>query len=230
MAIHHSDAARHHHQRGLRRPRAGARSWIAWTEGPPATVLLTIFVCASIGALVALLTRRLLFAAVITVAQVALVTTVSSLKLKYMNMVLHAYDITYYLMSITNLSFLVANYGSSVFAALFLVMLAALASAVVWRMEPARVTRPVAATLLFVFATGATAAGLSVERAAPYAVRVQGMYVSSFYRSWSETIETLMRGQLMEAAAAASVVMPPLQAQGKLHTVAGSAAHHPHPP
>lgn len=184
-------------------------SWIAWTEGPPSTVLLTIFVCASIGALVALVTRRLLLAMVLTVAQVTLVTTISSLKHKYMNMALHAYDITYYLMSSANLSFLAANYGRSVLAAILVLALAALASAVVWRMEPVRVSRPIAATILFIFASGATAAGLSVGERRHMQFEYDGMYVSSFYRSWAETIETLMRGQLMEAAVA-SMAMPPL--------------------
>jgi phosphoglycerol transferase MdoB-like AlkP superfamily enzyme len=183
--------------------------WLAWTEGPPATVFLTIFVCASIGAVVALLTRRLLLAVVLTVAQVALITTISSLKLKYMNMVLHAYDITYYLMSSTNLSFLATNYTGSVVAALLLATLAAILGAIVWRMEPARLSRPVAAASLLAFASGATIAGLSVEERRHALFEYEGMYVSSFYRSWTETIETLMRGQLMEAAAA-SVAMPPL--------------------
>jgi hypothetical protein len=120
-------------------------SWITWTEGPPATVFLTVFVSASIAAFIALLTRRLLLALVLATAQVALVTTISSLKLKYMNMVLHAYDIAYYLMSSTNLSFLVANYGRPVLAALLVATLAAILSTVVWRMESARVSRPLAA-------------------------------------------------------------------------------------
>ena len=186
-------------------------SWIVWTEGPPATILLTIFVCATIGALIALLTSRLMLAVVLTVAQVALITTISSLKLKYMNMVLHAYDITYYLTSSTNLSFLIANYGRSVLAAFLVVLLAAILSTIVWRMEPARVSRPIAAAVLLLSGTGATIAGLSVEERRHMLFEYGGMYVSTFYRSWSETVETLMRGQLMEAAAAASVVMPPLK-------------------
>ena len=93
-------------------------AWLAWTEGPLATVMLAIFVSGTVGALVALLTRRLLLAVVLTVAQVAVITTISSLKLKYMNMVLHAYDIAYYLMSSTNVGFLVANYGRPVLIAL----------------------------------------------------------------------------------------------------------------
>jgi phosphoglycerol transferase MdoB-like AlkP superfamily enzyme len=186
-------------------------AWIVWTEGPPSTVFLTIFVCGSIGALIALLTRRLMLAVVLTVAQVALITTISSLKLKYMNMVLHAYDITYYLTSSTNLSFLIANYGRSVLAALLVLMLAAILSIIVWRMEPARVSRPIAATFLLLFGTGATIAGLSVDERRHMLFEYGGMYVSTFYRSWSETVETLMRGQLMEAAATASVVMPPLK-------------------
>lgn len=188
-------------------------SWIVWTEGPPATVFLTVFVCGSIGAIIALLTRRLLLAVVLTVAQVALITTISSLKLKYMNMVLHAYDITYYLTSSTNLSFLIANYGRSVLAALLVVLLAAILSIVVWHMEPARVSRPVAAALLAVFGSAATVAGLSVEERRHALFEYEGQFVSTFYRSWTETIETLMRGQLMEAAAT-SMVMPPLKPKG----------------
>jgi hypothetical protein len=185
-------------------------SWIAWTEGPPPTVFLTIFVCGSIAAFIALLTRRLLLAVVLTVAQVALVTTVSSLKLKYMNMVLHAYDIAYYLMSSTNLSFLVTNYGRPVLAALLVATLATILSTIVWHMEPARVSRPLAAAFLLLFGSGATIAGLSVEERRHSLFEYEGQFVSTFYRSWTETIETLMRGQLMEAAAV-SAVMPPLK-------------------
>jgi phosphoglycerol transferase MdoB-like AlkP superfamily enzyme len=184
--------------------------WLWWTEGSSSTILLTIFVCASITSLIALLTRRLLLGLVLTVAQVALISTISSLKLKYMNMVLHAYDITYYLMSSTTLSFLITNYGRSVLAAALLAALGAIIATIVWRMEQARVSRRIAATSLLLFVSGATIAGLSVDERRHMLFEYQGMYVSTFYRSWSETIETLMRGQLMEAAAA-SVTMPPLK-------------------
>jgi len=187
-------------------------SWLAWTEGPPTTVLLAILVCATTGALIVLLTRRLLLAVVLTVAQVVLVTTISALKLKYMNMVLHAYDIAYYLMSSTNLNFLVANYGRPVLAAALLVMLATLIAVLAWRADPIRIPRSVAAILLLVFATGATTAGLSLAERRHSLFGYKGMYVSSFYRSWAETLETLMRGQLMEAAAAsAALELPRLQ-------------------
>ncbi|MGE0630750.1 MAG: sulfatase, partial [Hyphomicrobiaceae bacterium] len=187
-------------------------AWLAWTEGPPATVLLAILVCGTFGALVALLTRRLLLAAVLTVAQVAVVTTISSLKLKYMNMVLHAYDITYYLMSSTNVGFLIANYGRPVLAVLLAVAAAALIAAFAWRVDPVRVQRPVAAMLLLAFAAGASVAGASVSERRHQLFQYHGMYVSSFYRSWAETIETLMRGQLMEAAVAGAHLPPLLPA------------------
>lgn len=179
-------------------------AWLAWTEGPPATVLLAILVCGAIGAFVALLTRRLLLAVVITVAQVAVVTTISALKHKYMNMVLHAYDITYYLMSSTNVGFLIANYARPVLAALLALTVAALVATIAWRVDPVRVRRPVAALLVLVFAAGASVAGFSVDERRHSLFQYHGMYVSSFYRSWAETIETLMRGQLMEAASEAS--------------------------
>ena len=189
----------------------GLAVWLARTEGPPATVALAILVSGTIGALVALLTRRLLLAVVLTVAQVVVVTTISSLKLKYMNMVLHAYDITYYLMSSTNLGFLIANYGRPVLAALIAIAAAALIGVIAWRIDPVRVRRPVAALLFVAFAAGATFAGISVGERRHSLFQYHGMYVSSFYRSWAETIETLMRGQLMEAAAADTAQqLPPL--------------------
>lgn len=184
-------------------------AWLSWTEGPPATVMLAILVCGTIGALVALLTRRLLLAVVLTVAQVVVITTISSLKLKYMNMVLHAYDIAYYLMSSTNIGFLIANYGRPVLIALLAIAAAALIAAIAWRIDPVRVSRPVAAALLLVFAAGASLAGISVAERRHSLFQYHAMYVSSFYRSWVETIETLMRGQLMEAADEASQ-LPPL--------------------
>lgn len=187
-------------------------AWLAWTEGPPATVLLAILVSATIGTLVALLTRRLLLAVVLAVAQVAVVTTISSLKLKYMNMVLHAYDITYYLMSSTNVGFLIANYGRPVFVTLLAVAAAVLIAAFAWRIDPVRVQRPVAAMLLLACAAGASVAGALVGERRHQLFQYHGMYVSSFYRSWAETIETLMRGQLMEAAVAGPHLPPLLPA------------------
>ncbi|MFN3744401.1 MAG: sulfatase-like hydrolase/transferase [Hyphomicrobiaceae bacterium] len=170
-----------------------------------------------------LLTRRLLLAVVLVAAQVALVTTISSLKLKYMNMVLHAYDIAYYLMSSTNLSFLVTNYGGPVLAALVVGLMAVFLAVVAWRIDPVRVPRSLAAILLLVCACGATAAALSVGERRHSLFQYRAMYVSSFYRSWAETIETLMRGQLMEAAAAsAELRMPPIQPK-----VSCTPAHEP---
>lgn len=186
--------------------------WLAWTEGPRETVVLSILVCATIGAFIALLTRHLLLAVVLTVAQVAIITTISSLKHKYMNMVLHAYDIAYYLMSSTNLGFVVANYGRQVLVAVVVAVIGVMIATLAARADPIRVRRSVAAALLFLFAAGTTLAGLTVSERRHMLFEYQGMYVSSFYRSWAETIETLLRGQLMEAAEASSVpAMPRLQ-------------------
>lgn len=178
--------------------------WLQWTEGSPSTVLLAILVCATTGALIVLLTRRLLLAVVIVVAQVVLITAISTAKHKYMNMVLHAYDIAYYLMSSTNLGFLITNYGWSILPPLLAIAVAVLVATIAWRIDPVRVERPVTAALLLVFIAGAVAAGQSVGERRHMQFEYRGMYVSSFYRSFAETIETLMRGQLMEAAVASA--------------------------
>ena len=177
--------------------------WIARTEGPPSTVLLAFLVTATTGALFMLLTRRLLIAVVVMAAQVAIVTMISSLKLKYMNMVLHAYDIAYYLMSSTNLAFLLNNYSRQVLSTLAVVLAAVVAVILAYRIDPVRIGRMHAAGLVLVFSLGSVLAGLSLGERRHSLFEYEGMYVSSFYRSFAETLETLIRGQLIEAAVAA---------------------------
>ena len=187
--------------------------WIARTEGPPSTVLLAFLVTATTGALFILLTRRLLLAVVVMGAQVAIVTMISSLKLKYMNMVLHAYDIAYYLMSSTNLAFLLNNYSRQVLSTLAVVLAAGVAVFLAYRIDPVRVRRLHATGLVLLFSLGSVLAGLSLGERRHSLFEYEGMYVSSFYRSFAETLETLMRGQLIEAAvAAADMRAKPLEA------------------
>jgi phosphoglycerol transferase MdoB-like AlkP superfamily enzyme len=172
---------------------------LAVSEGGPATVLLATFICASTGLVVVLFTRRLLFAAVLMLAQVAIVTLASSIKLKYMNMVAHAYDLAFYLTSSSTLSFLWDSYRFEVLCAVVALSIATIASIVAYRIDPVRVDRRLAASalLLSTMAASTTAAAAGERRHSQF--EYEGMYLSSFYRSWAETIETLWRGQLIEA-------------------------------
>lgn len=172
---------------------------LAVSEGGPATVLLATFVCASTGLVVVILTRRLLVAAVVMLAQVLVVTLASSIKLKYMNMVVHAYDLAFYLTSGSTLSFLWDSYRFEVLCALGAVTASVLSCILAYRIDPVRIDRRLAASaLLFTTMAASTTATAAGERRHSL-FEYEGMYLSSFYRSWAETIETLWRGQLIEA-------------------------------
>lgn len=172
---------------------------LAVSEGGPSTTFLATFICVSTGLVVVLLTRRLLLAAVLMLAQVAVVTLASSIKLKYMNMVAHAYDLAFYLTSSSTLTFLWESYRFEVLCAVLALALSAFACVVAYRVDPVRVDRRLAASalLLSTMAASTTAAVAGERRHSQF--EYEGMYLSSFYRSWAETIETLWRGQLLEA-------------------------------
>ncbi|MDX2155271.1 MAG: sulfatase-like hydrolase/transferase [Hyphomicrobiaceae bacterium] len=173
---------------------------LAVSEGGLATVLLAMLVCATSGALLMLVTRRVLVAATMMTAQIAVVTFASWMKLKYMNMVLHAYDIAFYLTSSTTLSFLVESYTWEASWVLVVLLLTTAACVVAFRIDPVRVSRRTAGIAFALFAAGAVATAASVEERRHSLFEYEGMYLSSFYRSWAETAETLWRGQLIEAA------------------------------
>lgn len=169
------------------------------SEGGLSTVL-ALFVCCTTGAIVALLTRRLLIAAAVMAAQIVLVSFASALKLKYMNMVLHAYDLAYYLTSVTNISFLWESYRTQSIMIILALMGTVLACVAAWRLDPVRVSRSTAAGAVLFFGAGSIAAGSMASERRHSQFEYQGMYLSTFYRSWAETIETIWRGQLLEAA------------------------------
>lgn len=170
------------------------------SEGGPATVLLATLICATTGALAVVMTRRILIAAMLMLGQVIVVTVASELKLKHMNMVVHAYDIAFYLTSWSTLTFLWESYRFEAGMALLSLAISAAACVAAYRIDPIRVDRRTASYAFLICATAAstTAATASERRHSQF--EYEGMYLNSFYRSWAETIETLWRGQLIEAA------------------------------
>src|SRR5262249_18461296 len=125
--------------------------------------------------------------------------------------VVHAYDLFFYLSSSSTLSYLwseqrryVLAFGAAVLAIVIVASCAYCADST--RVRPSRA----AALLLF----SAIAAGLSAH---PKGERrhmqfyYENLSLSSFYASWGETVETLLRGALLEASAQAGgpqVVVP----------------------
>ena len=161
-----------------------------------------IAVTAAFAALVTFLTRRLLFASVVTASLVAVVFLVSLEKQATMNMGLHSYDLFFYL-NVDTFELLWGDYRRYVVVVLAAVVAAIILAALTWRFDTTRLSR-LASGLTLVAAIGVAGAFESQASAenTPFRFLNDGnSFVSAFYLSWSETWGTLMRGQLMEAAA-----------------------------
>ena len=176
--------------------------YISRYEGGPLEILFTLAAPATFGAVLLLLSRRPLFSVIATTLCVSLIFAVSKAKQEAMNMVLHAYDIIFYLSSWSTISFLLESYGRSV--SLFGVGLAVSIGLMVlaWRADRDRVRR--------VHALG-LAAGLAITTAVAAHLRAplheatfftDDRYISQFFSSLSETAAVLVRGNLVEAAPA----------------------------
>ena len=161
-----------------------------------------IAVTAAFAALVTFLTRRLLFASVVTASLVAVVFLVSLEKQATMNMGLHSYDLFFYL-NVDTFELLWGDYRRYVVVVLAAVVAAIILAALTWRFDTTRPSR-LASGLTLLAAIGMAGAFESQASAenTPFRFLNDGnSFVSAFYLSWSETWGTLMRGQLMEAAA-----------------------------
>jgi hypothetical protein len=177
-------------------------------EWPWRTVAFTLAVTATLIAVLLFASRRILFSTAAVAGLVAIVVAVSEVKRHYLGMVLHAYDVVFYLMSLDTVSFLWGNYRLELFALAGAIGLLVTLAWWTHRLDPTRVPRGYAA-----------AAVLSFAMISFWAVDNKGgrhhtlyywndHYISSFYSSWAETIETLWRGQLIEAAPRGSAVTP----------------------
>lgn len=171
-------------------------------EGWPTNVAYTIGVTATLVSALMLATRRLMFPVAAVAAAVTLIIVVADVKWNYLGMVLHAYDIVFYTLSPDTLWYLWIDFRMELLALLSALVAASLLGFYLFRVDPTYVTRRQALTAL---------AGSLVLTVASNAVRGErphtlfywdNLYVSSFYSSWSETISTLLRGQLIEASQA----------------------------
>ena len=173
-------------------------------EGLLSNVMFTAGVTLALAALLLAATRRLLPTTVAMVAFIGLVNFVADAKHDTLGMVLHAYDIVFYLGSWSTVSFL--WWAARWYVAMFVVG-AAVAAAVfwiAWRLDGTRVRRSASLGVALLAATiGAWSAVVKPERRQTQ-FYWDALYVSSFYSSWAETLETLWRGQLVESATAAS--------------------------
>jgi phosphoglycerol transferase MdoB-like AlkP superfamily enzyme len=169
-------------------------------EGDFANILFTVGVTGALVAFLTLLTCRALFAAVLVACLVTLIVVAATLKVAAMNMVVHAYDLFFYLGSWATVSYLFGDQRRYVVGALVGVLAVVLAALRVWRLDGTRVPRRWSAVALAASVLVAWYGVVNKGERRHMQFYASNLFVSSFYASWAETLEALWRGALMEAA------------------------------
>lgn len=170
-------------------------------EGWPSNVAFTFGVTATLIGLVAFASRRVLFSTALVAAFIALVVIGSDVKWKYLGMVLHAYDVVFYMMSPDTLWYLWIDFRKELIALGVAISGIVALAWFIHRNDPTRVTRKVAAIATAAAAMVGMLGDLARGERPHTLFYWDDLYVSSFYSSWAETVATLWRGQLIEAAA-----------------------------
>lgn len=171
-----------------------------------------IFAGAITTALISALTfvsRRILFSITLIALLVATIVIASGIKQHYVEMVLHAYDIVFYLTSWSTIVYLWVDHRSMLLALLAMITIIIISGLLLWHLDSSRIPRR--------FSGGLFVLCVALSVGASYAKGERGntqfywdhLYVSSFYSSWSETLQTLWKGQLFDALK--SQPMPPFK-------------------
>jgi Ca2+/Na+ antiporter len=169
-------------------------------EGELPNILFAATITAALASLLTLTTRRALFSTTVTAAVVCIILAAATAKRATMNMVVHAYDLYFYLSSWSTVSYLWSDQRRYLLGALAIVVVATLVCWFSYRLDCTRVARGRSALALcaFVFLAWYAAEAKGERRHMQF--YYSNLYVSSFYASWGETLEALWRGALMEAA------------------------------
>jgi phosphoglycerol transferase MdoB-like AlkP superfamily enzyme len=173
-------------------------------EGEFANILFAAAVTAALIAVVTLIARRALFATVVVASLVAVIVWAASSKRAMMNMVVHAYDLFFYLSSWSTVSYMWSDQRRYVVGLIAACLATALVGWMAYRLDSTRVARRRAVLLLAVFVSLAWYGAYSKGERRHMQFYYSNLYVSSFYASWGETVEALWRGALLEAASRAT--------------------------
>ena len=171
-------------------------------EGEAANALFGSAVTLALGALIVVVSRRVLFAAVLMAAMVALVRTAADIKQQTSELLLHAWDLVSLVSSPSAMAHFWNDHRSGAAALVAALLATALLGWVAYRIDGTRVPRAQAAVaaLLLVSLAWIGAYGKGERRHTEF--YFERLYVSFFYASWAETVEALWRGGLIEAAGA----------------------------
>lgn len=168
-------------------------------EGGPANLLFGMAVTLTLASVLAWITRRALFSTVVVAALVAIIVAAATFKRQIMDMVVHAYDLYFYLTSWSTVSYLWSDYRPYMLGLVAALLLAGTIGILAFHLDGTRVTRRRAAVATVVFALVAGGASALKGERRHTQFYWEDLFVTSFYSSWNETIETLWRGQLIEA-------------------------------
>ena len=168
-------------------------------EGWRETIMFASAITAGLVAALTLLTRRILFAIAMIGAIVAMIAVASDVKRHYIEMVLHAYDVVFYLTSIATLKYLWVDHKHELLAIAGSFAATGILGTVLHRCDSSRIPRTLSTAALILCAATATWASYAKGERRNTLFYWDNLYLSSFYASWSETLETLWRGQLLDA-------------------------------
>lgn len=170
-------------------------------EGWRETIQFASAVTASLVLFLTLLTRRALFSVAMIAVLIATIVAASDVKRHYLEMVLHSYDVVFYLTSWSTLVYLWVDHKAALLALVGVALTATGIGLLLWRADCTRVSRFVSGALLAVFVSSAAWSCYAKGERKNTLFFWDNLYLSSFYSSWSETIETLWKGQLLDALA-----------------------------
>ncbi len=179
---------------------AAALAYYHWRyEGWRETIVFAGAISAGLAAFLTFITRRVLFSISIVAAAVAMIVVASDIKRHYIEMVLHAYDVVFYLTSISTLKYLWVDHRLPLIGMAAAIITTALLGYILFRCDSSRVPRVASGLVLVVCAGIALWASNAKGERRNTLFFWDNLYLSSFYASWSETLETLWRGQLIDA-------------------------------
>lgn len=176
-------------------------------EGWRETIIFASSITAALFFGLTFVSRRILFSIVLITLLVTTIVIAADVKRHYIEMVLHAYDVVFYLTSWSTLVFLWSDHKLMLLALLGMMALAGGSGLFLWQIDGTRISRKVSGGLFILCVLLAAWAAHAKGERRNTLFFWDNQYLASFYSSWSETLSTLWRGHLMDASA--SQPLPP---------------------
>jgi hypothetical protein len=170
------------------------------TEGGPNDVFFVSAVTLTIAALILLISRRILLAAVLVTAIVAVLSVVAFFKQQITDVVLHAYDVVSFLTSWSAVTLLWQDHRQLAVGVMAAVMAGGTLGWIVYRLDSTRIRRFHALAAAAIFASLAWFGADAKDARRHMGFYYEYRYLWFFFSSWAETAEALWRGHLIEAA------------------------------